>query len=75
MIRNDSSLRLAGFAREISRREGRIASAATSPFSPVPLFSPFAQPEFQEALSAYPESAVASPHLFRKVAVPGVCTG
>jgi heme-degrading monooxygenase HmoA len=35
----------------------------------------FAQPEFQEALSRYPESAVASPHLFRKVAVPGVCTG
>ena len=35
----------------------------------------FAQPEFREALSKYPESAVASPHLFRKVAVPGVCTG
>jgi heme-degrading monooxygenase HmoA len=35
----------------------------------------FSRPEFQEALSKYPESAVASPHLFRKVAVPGICTG
>jgi hypothetical protein len=24
-------------------------------------------------MSAYPSSAVASPHLFQKVAVPGVC--
>jgi hypothetical protein len=24
-------------------------------------------------LSAYPSSAVATPHLFQKVAVPGVC--
>jgi hypothetical protein len=34
----------------------------------------FSQPEFQQALSKYPDSAVASPHLFRKIAVPGVCT-
>jgi heme-degrading monooxygenase HmoA len=33
----------------------------------------FAHPEFRAKLSAYPSSAVASPHLFRKVAVPGVC--
>ena len=33
----------------------------------------FAQPEFRATLSAYPSSAVASPHLFQKVAVPGVC--
>jgi heme-degrading monooxygenase HmoA len=33
----------------------------------------FANPEFRAQLSAYPPSAVASPHLFQKVAVPGVC--
>ena len=33
----------------------------------------FMQPEFRASLSAYPSSAVASPHLFQKVAVPGVC--
>jgi heme-degrading monooxygenase HmoA len=33
----------------------------------------FTQPEFRAKLSAYPSSAVASPHLFQKVAVPGVC--
>jgi heme-degrading monooxygenase HmoA len=35
----------------------------------------FTQPEFQAKLSAYPSSAVASPHLFQKVAVSGVCVG
>lgn len=33
----------------------------------------FANPEFRATLSAYPASAVASPHLFQKVAVPGIC--
>jgi quinol monooxygenase YgiN len=33
----------------------------------------FSRPEFQEHLKAYPPSAVASPHLFQKVAVPGIC--
>jgi heme-degrading monooxygenase HmoA len=33
----------------------------------------FANPEFRARLSDYPESASVSPHLFRKVAVPGVC--
>jgi heme-degrading monooxygenase HmoA len=33
----------------------------------------FSNPEFQGHLSAYPPSAVASPHLFKKVAVPGIC--
>jgi heme-degrading monooxygenase HmoA len=35
----------------------------------------FAQPEFRERLAAYPRSVVASPHLFEKVAVPGICVG
>jgi heme-degrading monooxygenase HmoA len=35
----------------------------------------FAHPQFRARLSAYPSSAVASPHLFQKVAVPGVCVG
>ena len=34
----------------------------------------FSHPEFQEAMKAYPSSAVASPHLFSKVAVPNLCT-
>lgn len=33
----------------------------------------FTHPEFRAKLSAYPPSAVASPHLFQKVVVPGVC--
>jgi heme-degrading monooxygenase HmoA len=33
----------------------------------------FMHPEFRAKLSAYPSSAVASPHLFQKVAVPGIC--
>jgi len=33
----------------------------------------FTHPEFIARLSAYPSSAVASPHLFQKVAVSGVC--
>lgn len=33
----------------------------------------FANPEFRAKLSAYPASAIASPHLFQKVAVPGIC--
>lgn len=33
----------------------------------------FNNPEFQSQLANYPSSAVASPHLFRKVAVPGAC--
>lgn len=31
------------------------------------------QPEFRDNLAHYPASVVASPHLFRKVAVPGIC--
>lgn len=33
----------------------------------------FADPEFQRRLGDYPASATASPHLFRAVAVPGIC--
>jgi heme-degrading monooxygenase HmoA len=33
----------------------------------------FANPEFQSKLKDYPSSAVGSPHLFRRIAVPGVC--
>jgi len=33
----------------------------------------FTHPEFVAKLSAYPPSAVASPHLFQKIAVRGVC--
>src|SRR6202142_1492310 len=33
----------------------------------------FMHPEFQTGLAGYPGSTVASPHLFQKVAVSGVC--
>lgn len=33
----------------------------------------FTHPEFLAKLPAYPSSAAASPHLFQKVAVPGIC--
>jgi heme-degrading monooxygenase HmoA len=33
----------------------------------------FSDPEFQATFARYPDSAVASPHLFQKVAVPGIC--
>ena len=35
----------------------------------------FADPEFQRKLAHYPASAVVAPHLFRRVAVPGICVG
>jgi quinol monooxygenase YgiN len=30
-------------------------------------------PDFKTALSKYPKNLVVSPHLFKKVAVPGIC--
>ena len=30
-------------------------------------------PEFQAKMSDYPASVMASPHLFKKIAVPGIC--
>jgi hypothetical protein len=33
----------------------------------------FADPQFQATFARYPDSTVASPHLFQKVAVPGIC--
>lgn len=33
----------------------------------------FSNPDFQVKLSAYPSSAVATPHLFQKAAVPDIC--
>jgi heme-degrading monooxygenase HmoA len=33
----------------------------------------FTHPEFRAKAATYPSSAVASPHLFQKVGVPGIC--
>ena len=33
----------------------------------------FSHPQFRGSLAAYPSSTVASPHLFQKVAVTGIC--
>src|SRR5262249_29422694 len=35
----------------------------------------FGSPEFQALLARYPADAVAAPHVFTKVAVPGICLG
>ncbi len=35
----------------------------------------FADPAFQASFAEYPDSTVASPHLFKKVAVPGISEG
>lgn len=35
----------------------------------------FLHPEFQKRIAQYPSSAVASPHLFTKMTVPGHCVG
>ena len=33
------------------------------------------QPEFGPSRGIYPDSATAHPHLFRRVAIPGICIG
>ena len=33
----------------------------------------FGDPQFQAGFARYPDSTVASPHLFQKLAVPGIC--
>jgi heme-degrading monooxygenase HmoA len=33
----------------------------------------FTNPEFRAKIALYPSSAVATPHLFQRIAVPGVC--
>ncbi|MGY3582648.1 antibiotic biosynthesis monooxygenase [Bradyrhizobium sp. CB1717] len=33
----------------------------------------FTHPDFLAKIATYPASAIASPHLFQKVAVPGIC--
>ena len=33
----------------------------------------FTHSEFQSRITSYPDSAVASPHLFKKLAIPGHC--
>ncbi len=35
----------------------------------------FNHPDFKKALGHYPSSAVASPHLFRRLTVPNLCVG
>jgi heme-degrading monooxygenase HmoA len=34
----------------------------------------FSSPEFQARAARYPDTTVAAPHAFKKVAVPGICT-
>jgi heme-degrading monooxygenase HmoA len=37
------------------------------------LCAAFSSPEFQRSVERYPQSTVATPHVFEKVAVPGIC--
>ena len=41
--------------------------------SAVALGRAFSSPEFQARAARYPNSTVAAPHVFTKVAVPGIC--
>jgi heme-degrading monooxygenase HmoA len=41
--------------------------------SPRALGEAFRSEEFQQRVAEYPENAVAAPHVFEKVAVPGIC--
>ncbi|MDX2203504.1 MAG: antibiotic biosynthesis monooxygenase family protein [Hyphomicrobiaceae bacterium] len=34
----------------------------------------FSHPDFRARLDAYPDGVVAAPHLFARIAVPGICT-
>jgi hypothetical protein len=33
----------------------------------------FRSPAFQNSVARYPDTAVAAPHVFEKIAVPGIC--
>lgn len=47
----------------------------TATWESVKLFrDAFSDPAFREGLKQYPASATTSPHLFERVAVPGICT-
>src|SRR5262245_40999613 len=37
------------------------------------LGSAFRSPDFQSRVARYPDSVIATPHVFEKVAVPGIC--
>jgi heme-degrading monooxygenase HmoA len=41
--------------------------------SAIALGQAFRSPEFQQRTAAYPDGAVAAPHVFEKVAVRGIC--
>jgi len=41
--------------------------------SPAALGQAFRSPEFHARAERYPEGVVAAPHVFKKVAVPGIC--
>ena len=41
--------------------------------SPTHFKRAFNNPEFQSKLKDYPATAIGSPHLFRKIEVPGIC--
>jgi heme-degrading monooxygenase HmoA len=41
--------------------------------SAIALGEAFGSPEFQGHVERYPDSAVAAPHVFERVAVPGIC--
>jgi heme-degrading monooxygenase HmoA len=37
------------------------------------LLEAFGSPEFQGHVDRYPDTAIAAPHVFERIAVPGIC--
>lgn len=73
-------------ANWMKKQQGFISTQLHRALGPSPMFlnyavwestahfmRAFTHLEFQASLAAYPDSAVASPHLFQKAAVPNVC--
>jgi hypothetical protein len=50
-----------------------LADQLSEEVGPVTLINTFRVAPLQATFARYPDSTVASPHLFQKVAVPGIC--
>jgi hypothetical protein len=58
------------FIRPLSERPTYVNDAVWK--STAHFRAAFTHPEFLATLSAYPSSAICTPHLFQKVAAPGI---
>jgi len=60
-------------AQASSAAPRRRGESCRCPWSPGRYRTAFTHPEFKASLAAYASSVVATPHLFQKVAAPGIC--